>query len=397
MMKLSAFDPSQYRIMAVDDRPINLKLLRELLIPVGYQVVLAIRGKQVLDHIEAIQPDLILMDVMMPEMNGLEVCALLKQKPAAVDIPIIFLTASQNMEHLVGAFEYGAVDYITKPFNTTELLTRIHTHLELSQLRKQAQMQAMWESISRQIVQDIYASIDLQDVLDNTTRAIQQFLEADRVLVYRWCHPEECMPLAIAGDKSPRQDYPCLFAPRCLTLRQNPDSDRMTAGAPLSISVPNLPSAAIRQPAKQRIHGTPQELHLPIYQNDTVWGGLVVQHHNHPHPLGEYGIDRLKLIVEQLEISIQHAALHQQLQAANAELEQVCNTDGLTQVANRRCFEMRFNHEWQRLQREQQPLSLILCDIDHFKRFNDSYGHPARRYVSGHRGQNPKKLSQTFR
>lgn len=85
----------------------------------------------------------------------------------------------------------------------------------------------------------------------------------------------------------------------------------------------------------------------------------------------------MTLIVQQLEISIQHAELHQRLSAANQELERISNTDSLTQIANRRCFDRQLSREWRRLQREKQPLALILCDIDYFKLFNDTYGHPS--------------------
>src|SRR5881628_2712126 len=81
-------------------------------------------------------PDLILLDLMMPEMDGLEVCRRLKTDPAAQRIPIIFLTASNEMEHLVKGFEAGAVDYVTKPFNRPELLARVRTHLELKLARE---------------------------------------------------------------------------------------------------------------------------------------------------------------------------------------------------------------------------------------------------------------------
>lgn len=374
MIEPLAFNPSAYLIMAVDDMPANLKILQGVLIPAGYRVTFATRGKQVLERIQDVRPDLILMDLMMPEMSGLEVCAVLKNSTVAIDIPIIFLTASHEVEHLVQAFEYGAVDYITKPFNATELLTRIHTHLELSHLRKQAQMQAMWESISRQIVQDIYASIDLQGILDNTTRAIQQFLEADRVMVYRWCDPEGCTLMAIAGNDHSSNRELCRQKAGCPYLQQNPYAMPKVTEQQICLAEVD-PLTRAPSPDISTIQ-TPQELRLPIYQDDHLWGGLVIQNHHIGDPPNEHALNSLTLIVQQLEISIQHAALHQRLQEANAELEQVSKTDSLTQVANRRCFDIHLNQEWQRLQREQQPLSLILCDIDHFKEFNDTYGHP---------------------
>src|SRR2546426_10144272 len=101
----------------------------------GYDVMPAGSGTQALERVRVRMPDLILLDLMMPEMDGLEVCRRLKTDPAARHIPIIFLTASNEMSHLVDGFQCGAVDYVTKLFNPPELLARVRTHLELKHSR----------------------------------------------------------------------------------------------------------------------------------------------------------------------------------------------------------------------------------------------------------------------
>lgn len=103
----------------------------------GYHVMPATSGAQALERVQAQPPDLILLDLMMPEMDGLEVCRRLKADPATEQIPVVFLTASNEMEHLMQGFDVGAVDYVTKPFNAPELLARVHTHLELKHARQQ--------------------------------------------------------------------------------------------------------------------------------------------------------------------------------------------------------------------------------------------------------------------
>src|SRR3989442_14550418 len=102
----------------------------------GYDIMPAASGPQALERVRVRLPDLILLDLMMPDMDGLEVCRRLKADPAAQRVPIIFLTASNEMEHLVKGFEAGAVDYVTKPFNAPELLARVRTHLELKHARQ---------------------------------------------------------------------------------------------------------------------------------------------------------------------------------------------------------------------------------------------------------------------
>ncbi len=124
------------RILVVDDISKNLQVVGTMLRNEGYHVMPATSGAQALERAQAQPPDLILLDLMMPEMDGLEACRRLKADPLTQPIPVIFLTASNEMEHLVNGFEVGAVDYITKPFNAPELLARVRTHLELKHARQ---------------------------------------------------------------------------------------------------------------------------------------------------------------------------------------------------------------------------------------------------------------------
>jgi two-component system, sensor histidine kinase and response regulator len=123
------------QILVVDDVTKNLQVVGTMLRNQGYEVLPATNGSQALELARTETPELILLDLMMPEMDGVEVCRRLKEGPSTQNIPVIFLTASNEMEHLVKAFEIGAVDYVTKPFNPPELLARVRTHLELKHAR----------------------------------------------------------------------------------------------------------------------------------------------------------------------------------------------------------------------------------------------------------------------
>lgn len=132
----STLSPTRSRVLIVDDIPKNLQVVGAMLRSDGYELMAATSGAQALEGVRMQVPDLILLDLMMPEMDGLEVCRRFKADPAVRSVPIIFLTASNEMEHLVQGFEAGAVDYITKPFNAPELLARVRTHLELRHARE---------------------------------------------------------------------------------------------------------------------------------------------------------------------------------------------------------------------------------------------------------------------
>ena len=124
-------------ILIVDDTPANLSVLSMMLTKVGYKVRPAISGEVALRAIDADLPDLILLDVRMPDMDGFELCTHLKADPRTVDIPVIFISALSEIDDKLRAFEVGGVDYITKPFQTAEVRVRVNTHLTLAKQRQQ--------------------------------------------------------------------------------------------------------------------------------------------------------------------------------------------------------------------------------------------------------------------
>jgi len=122
-------------ILIVDDETANLKLLKELLSREGYQVRPADLPQLAINSALAQPPKLILLDVKMPEMDGFEVCRRLKQDERTRDIPIIFVSALQDVQDRVRGFEVGGVDFISKPFQEKEVLARVHTHVSLRNLQ----------------------------------------------------------------------------------------------------------------------------------------------------------------------------------------------------------------------------------------------------------------------
>ena len=125
------------RILVIEDEPANIQTLSTLLTERGHQINIATNGRQALEVLERIRPDLILLDIMMPEMDGFETCRRIKASTAWREIPIIFLTAKTDTADIVRGFELGAVDYVAKPFNAHELLARVNTHLTLDYLHRE--------------------------------------------------------------------------------------------------------------------------------------------------------------------------------------------------------------------------------------------------------------------
>ena len=136
VIRFMPLDNSQTEILIVDDTVENIKLLTQLLSSEGYKVKGAASGNAALRICKKNQPDLILLDIMMPGMDGYEVCSELKSDPSTKDIPIIFLSALDNVQDKVRAFQVGGVDYIEKPFETMEVIARVKNHTQIVSLQR---------------------------------------------------------------------------------------------------------------------------------------------------------------------------------------------------------------------------------------------------------------------
>ncbi|MCU0544823.1 MAG: hybrid sensor histidine kinase/response regulator [Oscillatoriaceae cyanobacterium Prado104] len=140
-------------ILIVDDTPSNLEVISEALSQAGYTVAIATSGERALQQVDRRSPDLILLDVMMPGIDGFETCKRLKANPKTCEIPIIFMTALSELDLKVKGFELGAVDYITKPFQEREVLVRVKTHLQLRFLTKNLEEQVAHKTAELQASQ----------------------------------------------------------------------------------------------------------------------------------------------------------------------------------------------------------------------------------------------------
>jgi signal transduction histidine kinase len=166
------------RILVVDDQPANLRVVSTLLSRNGYDVVPAGTGNEALEQALAHTPDLVLLDMLMPGMDGFELLEEMRRHPSLQDMPVIFLTAAQDRELLLRAFDSGAVDYVTKPFIPEELLARVGAHVALKQARDRLERVAR----ERQELVNLVAH-DLKNPLSSV-------LFASDILMQDGCRPE---------------------------------------------------------------------------------------------------------------------------------------------------------------------------------------------------------------
>jgi PAS domain S-box-containing protein len=188
-------------ILIVDDNPANLELLSGILSQRGYKVRLIPDGQLALMSVQSTRPDLILLDILMPEMDGYQVCQELKADERTQDIPVIFVSAVHEVFDKVKAFSLGGVDYITKPFEFKEVLARIETQLRISRLSKQLLEQNARLTEQKELLQTIFDHIPVMVTLYDASGRVQ-LVNRELERVSGWSHAElenidliaECFP-----------------------------------------------------------------------------------------------------------------------------------------------------------------------------------------------------------
>jgi two-component system, sensor histidine kinase and response regulator len=166
-MEQSSISQPRFTILIVDDIPQNIQVAATILRKEGYNVAFSTGGADALSRLESIKPDLILLDVMMPDMDGYEVCQRLKSQPETTHIPVIFLTALNEVDASVKGFELGAVDFVNKPFNPPELMARVRTHCMVGYYQRLLEEK-------NEILANINATLDFQ-YADRTEQLEESF------------------------------------------------------------------------------------------------------------------------------------------------------------------------------------------------------------------------------
>ena len=205
-----------HKVLIVDDEPNNLDVLNNCLDEEGFEVIIANSGKAAFKRVACIKPDLILLDVKMPGMDGFETCRRLKKNEVTKDTPIIFISVDNDTVDKIKGLETGAVDYITKPFQAAEVVARVKKHLTISHLQKQlevqnAQLQAHIYHLSSlaDLVKAINESHDMAQMMNNAMKVALSIFKCDRTWLMYPCDPTAPswrVPIEIITPKYPRMN-----------------------------------------------------------------------------------------------------------------------------------------------------------------------------------------------
>ncbi|MCA1855124.1 diguanylate cyclase [Massilia oculi] len=320
--------PPQAAILVVDDAPASLGLLHDMLRGQGYRTFVAISGERALDLAQRVQPDLILLDVVLPGLDGLQTCRRLKDNPATADIPVIFVSACSDTGDIVAGFDAGAADYIAKPLRPLEVCARVRAQLKARSASRSDTQQARRLSM---IVEGMDEGLLL---LGPDGRIQYANPAAERCLGYREAELAG-RPLAALLAGTAAADYTAYFS------KHAPQAQRDSGSG------------------EARCRGTREVL---LQQPD---GGLRAM---------DLSLSAMAS-GEQLHVALLHDITHHK--QSETALQRAALADPLTGIANRRQFDTCLEREWQRAVRSARPLSLLVLDVDHFKLYNDLLGHAA--------------------
>jgi diguanylate cyclase (GGDEF)-like protein len=197
--------PAAPTIIVADDEPVNRELIKLLLEREGYHVLTANNGREAVARALAALPDLVVLDVMMPEMDGMDACRLLKETEATHDIPVIFLSARDETEMKVGGLELGADDYISKPFEAEELIARVHVAIRLKRERDELRMSIEEASRMAKLAQERAMTDALTGILNRY--GLQHILAREDAEARRYHRPLSCLVIDLDNFKKINDTY----------------------------------------------------------------------------------------------------------------------------------------------------------------------------------------------
>jgi two-component system, cell cycle response regulator len=343
------------RVLIVDDDPLNVKLLAAKLPEERYETRFAYDGRQALDAAFSDSPDLILLDVMMPGLNGYEVTRMVKQDPRTHDIPIILVTALDGTDEKIKGMEAGADEFLNKPVNTVELLARMRSLLSLRQYREQLAMR----SRSRQEFSVSGSPMEAADIpLGPSTILLVEDNPEDARLVEGYLAGESCRTERMARAED------------ALERARQGSVDVLL----LDILLPGMDGFELCRRLKEDERTRAIQILMITCLQDLPSKIRGIE-------LGADDFLVKPINREELRARVR-AALRKKtyLDRLNTGLETAVHsavTDGLTSLYNRAYLKHFLDLEVMRSARQAHPLALIMMDLDDFKRHNDTMGHPA--------------------
>ena len=341
------------RILVVDDIPANVKLLEVRLLAEYFEVLTASSGQEAIDICETGKVDVVLLDIMMPEMDGFEVCQRLKADRATAHIPIVMVTALDQVSDRIRGLEAGADDFLTKPVNDLQLLTRVRSLVRLKMLTDELRLRA---STTR--------NIGIEELLGRKNllgEARARVLLVDR---------RPASQARISDMLQPMADVEITDDPQAAFFQAaEGEYEAVIVTTGLSGYDPLRLCSQLRSLDRTRF--LPIILIAEAGEEDLVLRGL------------DLGVNDFLLrpvdeqeLTARLRTQLRRKRYNEELRSSVAQTIEMAITDALTGLHNRRYLDSHLQTLFDRASSRRRPLSLMITDIDRFKSINDAHGHP---------------------
>jgi len=375
------------RILVADDDEAVLESVTWLLQENGYDVVPANGGAACLEQLEKKSPDLLLLDILMPDADGCQLLERIKGEERWRDLPVLMLSAQPPEEASVRSLGLGAADFIRKPYRPKELLARVQAQLRMGALLRSTRMALLrTEEALVRAQQDADSRRKLVDILHEVTGDLSvselfQILvrRAARALGVSHCsvvlaRPGDSQAVVVAAYENPGIQHLTVQLDRYPELKAALESGQPVLVEdldthPLYDGVRHVWGIeGIEVPIKSVIA-------LPFSIDRGQYGVFLVRRRRDQERFSPADLEFAQAVVTAAVAVIQRAQMVESTMADNARLEQLAQTDPLTQLLNRRALTERINAEMERALRYDSTMALLMIDLDHFKSVNDTYGH----------------------
>ncbi|HNV75581.1 MAG: diguanylate cyclase [Gemmatimonadetes bacterium] len=375
------------RILIADDDTAIVQTMTWVLKEHGYDVVAAHQGARVLELMEERTPDLVLLDVMFPDADGYQILERIKGDDRWRDVPVLMVSSLPPEEAAVRTLGLGAADFVKKPFRVKELLARIQAQLRMRAILRSANdtlrhVEAELERVREEaenrrklvdILHDVTDDLSSDEIYHLLARRVARALDLTHCSVILARVGERPRVVATAFEQASARNFE-LDLDRYPEIRAALDTGR-------PVLVEDVMTSPLYADVRQRwvrdgtMVTTRSVIALPFALDQTQAGVFFLRRALNEPKLTPEDIEFADTVVKAAVAAVQRAKVLETTMADNRRLEVLAHTDPLTAVLNRRALTERLNSELERVKRYETQVSLLLIDIDHFKRVNDSYGH----------------------
>ena len=341
--------PDKARILVVDDEPRNVKLLSAHLTGNGFETLAAYNGEQALHKAAREKPDVILLDIMMPDLDGFEVTRRLKADPHTNHIPVVLVTSLDGSDNRVKGLEAGADEFLTKPINSTELLARVRALQRMKQMQDELRIR---KQITERIIRETNTKESGQPsvlIVEDDERLRKQISDVLNARGYK---------TRVVNSVADAREVMAQYAPDLVLLDiLLPDGDGLVL--------------LDEWKAHERLQDIP--IIIITVLTDLEHKIKAIEQGADDYLIKPVNIDEL---VARMRASLRRASAQQRLRQDVVRLHDGAVSDRLTGVHNRYYLDSDLNHRFAQAVRDpQRAFSVVMVDIDHFKQFNDQFGH----------------------